>query len=131
MTINKKTGKMQKLSIIRLTFFSLEFVGKIFVASIVSSQIMTEWLIILLKYLPFSQLHVFTTTFHNHISSYSHQHLLLFHNLFVLQFSTIKILLYSHGISFVNVFYSFIPIIILKILKFTSVLFGTNILLDL
>ena len=50
MVINKKASKIRKN-----TVFSLKFIA--FVASIISSNVMTESSIILVEYLPLSQLH--------------------------------------------------------------------------
>ena len=52
--INKKESKIYK-------FYSLKFVGTVFVSSIISSHVATESSIILAKYLPF--LHLLITGF--------------------------------------------------------------------
>ena len=58
------------------------------------------------------------------------RHLSLFHFLFKIHFLSSNLHLQFHEICFVIVFYSFIAVIILKILKFTfSLLFGTHSLL--
>ena len=60
----------------------------------------------------------------------SHQHLLLFHFWFRLHFLLSNLHLQSHDICFVNVFDSFIYVIMLNTLRFkSSVLFGTHTLL--
>ena len=69
--------------------------------------------------------HMFFRFFH------SHQHLPLFHVWFELLFLPSNLHLHLHDICFVNVFDSFIPVIMLKTLRFKSSLsFGTNTLLD-
>ena len=54
----KKVSKIYKLFVIQVTFFSLKFVGMVFVVSIISSHVITESSIILAKYLPFLHLSV-------------------------------------------------------------------------
>ena len=62
---------------------------------------------------------------------HSHKHLLLFHHLFELKNFPSNLHLHSHDISFVKIFDSFIPVIMLNTLRFkSSVLFGTHTLLD-
>ena len=58
MIINKKASKIQKFCLLQVIFFSLKFVGIVFVSSVISSQAITESLIIIAKYFPFLQLHV-------------------------------------------------------------------------
>ena len=62
MVINKKASKTQKFCVLQVIFFSLKFVGIVFISSsynfITSSYLITESSIILAKYFPFSQLHV-------------------------------------------------------------------------
>ena len=83
--------------------------------------------------MPFSQIHVlgFQTYSFTHICSlHSQWYLLLFHHWSDLYFVSSNLNLHSHEIYF-NVFYSFIPVIRLKTLRFKSfVLFGTHALLD-
>ena len=56
--INKNASKISKICVLQVTFFSLKFVGIVFVSSlydfITSSQIIVESSIILAKYFPFS-----------------------------------------------------------------------------
>ena len=62
---------------------------------------------------------------------HSSQHLLLFHHQFKLHFLPSNLRLHLHDICFVNVFGSFIPVIVLNTLRSkSSVLFGTHNLLD-
>ena len=62
---------------------------------------------------------------------HSHWHLLLFHHWFKFHFLSSNLHFHSHDISFINVFDSFILVIMLNILRFKSpVKFGTNNLLD-
>ena len=58
MAINEKANKNYKQLSFTDIFFSLKFVGTIFVSSITSSPIITESLVILAKHLPYSQLYV-------------------------------------------------------------------------
>ena len=102
---------------------------------ITSSHIIAESSIILAKYFTFSKIHVvgFYTYFLLDIWCFlhSHQHLSLFHHWFELHFVPSSLHLHLHHICFVNVFDSFIPVIMLKTLRFkSSVLFGTHALLD-
>ena len=63
--------------------------------------------------------------------THTHWHLLLSQHWFDLHFVSSNLHLHSHEICFVTVFDSFIPVIMLKTLRFkSSVLFGTHILLD-
>ena len=57
MVINKKASKIYKFCVLQVIFFSLEFVGTVFVSSLISSHLITESSIILAEYFPFSQLH--------------------------------------------------------------------------
>ena len=60
-----------------------------------------------------------------------HRHLSLFHYWSELHFLPSNLHLHSHDICFVNVFHSFVPVIMLNTLRFkSSVLFGTHILFD-
>ena len=62
---------------------------------------------------------------------HSHWHLLLFQSWFQLNVLPSNLHLHLHDIFFADIFNSFIPVIILKALKFkSSVLFGTHIILD-
>ena len=58
MVINKKASKIYKFFVSQVTFLSLKFIVTVFVVSIISSHLTTEWSIILPKDLPFLQLHV-------------------------------------------------------------------------
>ena len=66
MVFNKKASKLYKFCVLQVVFFSLQFVGIVFVsssfdlvsASIISSHVITELTVILAKYFPFSQLHI-------------------------------------------------------------------------
>ena len=68
MVTNIKASKIYKFFVLQVTFFLLKFVGMLFagnvfvgailVPSVTSSRIITESSIILLAYLPFSQVHV-------------------------------------------------------------------------
>ena len=115
-----------------LFFFGIVFVGNV---SVISHAI-TESPIILPKYLPLSKAYVigfqiqfFTSTFSQTL--HWHWHLLLFYFWLELYFVPSNLDLHSQNTGFVNVFYSFFLIIILKALKFLSfVLFGADILLD-
>ena len=86
--------------------------------------------IILTKYLPFLQVHVAgyqIQTFSCICFLYLHWHLLLFHFWIELHFLSLHFHLYSYDTCLVNVFDSFIPVIMLHTLKFkSSVLFGTH-----
>ena len=64
--------------------------------------------------------------------SQSHQHLSLYNHLIKVQFFPLYLFhLYLHDICLVNVFDSFIPVIMLNTFRFkSSVLFGIHILLD-
>ena len=123
----------------KLYFFSLKFVGIVFISllysSITSSHIITEPSKILAKYFRFSQIHVlgFQTYSFLHVLCFlhSHRHLLLFHHWFDLYYLSSNLHLHLHEICFVNVFNSFILVIMLKMLRFkASVLFGIPTLLD-
>ena len=134
-------SKMQKFCNLQIILFSLKFVGIAFVsstldlasASVVSSRVIAESSIILAKYFPFLQLYdripniIFCTymmLFYTHIDTD-------FHHWFELRFLTTNLHLHSLDICFVNVFNSFIPVIMLNSLGFKSyVLFGTHTLLD-
>ena len=66
MVINKNASKIQKFCVSHVAFFTLKFIGIVFLsssnelvsASIILSHIITEFSVILTKYLTFSQLHV-------------------------------------------------------------------------
>ena len=61
----------------------------------------------------------------------SHRHLLLFHHSLEFYFVPSNLHLHLHEIYFANVFDSFIPVILLKTLRFkSSVLFEMHALLD-
>ena len=47
-----------KFCVLQVAFFSLKFLGTVFVSPIISSQVIAESSIILANYFPFSQLHV-------------------------------------------------------------------------
>ena len=118
----------------KLYFFSLKFISSSY-ESITSSHVITESSIILAKYFPFSQLHVagFQIYRFSHIWCflYSHWHSLFFYHWSKLHFVPLGLHLHSHEICFINVFNSYIHIIMLKKLRFkSSVLFGIHTLLD-
>ena len=52
MVINKKACKYRSV-----LFYGLQFLN-VFVSSIISSHVTTEWSIVLTRYLPFLQLHI-------------------------------------------------------------------------
>ena len=54
MVINKMQVKYRNFVFHRLLFFTLKFVGTAFVSFIISSHVITESSIILVKYLPLS-----------------------------------------------------------------------------
>ena len=54
----KKTSEIWKFFVLQVTFFSLKFVGNVFVSSIISSHIITVSSVVLPKYLLFLQLQV-------------------------------------------------------------------------
>ena len=60
MVLIKKASKVQKSFVLQIAFFSLKFVGTIFVSStsIISSHRFTESSVMLAKYLPFLQIDV-------------------------------------------------------------------------
>ena len=65
--------------------------------------------------------------FYNHINIYHYTNV----DLNYIKFFPSNLHLHLHNISFVNVFDTFIPVIMLKTLRFkSSVLFGTHTLLD-
>ena len=130
-----------RFTVLQVTFFSLKFVGIVFISSsydfITLSQIIVESSIILSKYFPFLQIHSLQVQLHykyihiHEIFLHSHQHLLLFHHWFKLQSLLSNLHLHLHDISFVNVFDSFTLVIMLNTLSFkSSVLFGIHSLLD-
>ena len=85
--------------------------------------------------LPFSPLHVagFQTYFFWHTWHFLHSygHLSFLHRWSELHFLPSNLHIHSHHICFVNVFNSFIPVIMLSTLRFkSSFLFGTHTLLD-
>ena len=91
--------------------------------------------LILTKYFPYSQEHVlgFQIYYFSHVWCFwhSHRHLSLFSYWFELYFLSSNLYLHLHDIRFVNVFDSFIPVIMLNTLIFkSSVFFGTHTLLD-
>ena len=110
----------------------------VFVASIISSHVISESPIILSKYLPFSQVHVLR--FQIYIFSHTKMFFLIFAltstQFFIplliwIHFLPMNLHLHLNDIYFINVFYSFVLVIILKTLKFTSfVLFEAHVLLD-
>ena len=65
MVIDKKASKIYKFCVLQIIFFSLRFVGIVFVSSsfdlgftsIISSHVITELSIIIAKYFPILQLH--------------------------------------------------------------------------
>ena len=62
MVINKEVIKLNNIFILQVTFFSLKFVGRVFVGTvfvvfITSSRVIHESSIILSTHLTFSQLH--------------------------------------------------------------------------
>ena len=60
MVINIKASQIQKFCVLQVALFSLKFVGMVSFssASIISSRVIIESSMVLVKYLPFSQLHV-------------------------------------------------------------------------
>ena len=63
MVIKEKMSKIQRLFVLQVASFSLEFfgtffVGTIFIISITSSNVITESSVMLAKYLLFLQLHI-------------------------------------------------------------------------
>ena len=139
MVIYKNTSKLWKFCVFQVPFFSLKFVVIVFVSSlhdsITLSHITAEPSRILAKHFQFSQLHVAgfqTQTFsYTRCFLHSHGHLLLFHHWSELHFLPSNLHLHLHDICFVNIFYSFIPVIMLSTLRFKfSVLFGGHTLLD-
>ena len=62
MVINKEASKIYQLWVLKVIFFSLKFVGIVFISSlydfVTSSQIIADSPIILAKYFLFSQIHV-------------------------------------------------------------------------
>ena len=91
-------------------FYRLLFVLKLVSSSYDSiplSQIIAESSIIIVKFIPFSQLHAagFQTIFFTYMSFlHSHQHFSLFHHGPELYFLPSNLHLHSHDICFVNVF---------------------------
>ena len=131
--INKIGSKIQIFCVLVFALFSFKFVETI--SSIILLHIIIESSIILANYFPFSQLHVagFQTQSFSHTWRFlhSHRHLSLFHDWSELQFLPSNLHLHSHDICFVNIFHSFILVIMLNTLRFkSSVLFGTRTLLD-
>ena len=55
MVINKNASKIYKFCVLQVAFLSFKFVGT--VHSIISSHIIAESIIILVKYFPFSEQH--------------------------------------------------------------------------
>ena len=123
--------KIFKFYILQFTFFVnflkylFFFFGIVFVGNVsVISHVITESPI-LLPYLPLSKVYVigfqkqfFTSTFSQTL--HWHWHLLLFYFWLELYFVPSNLDLHSQNTGFVNVFYSFFLIIILKALKFLS-----------
>ena len=119
MVINEKVSKPKKF--VEVLFARTAFVGPVFVVSLISSPIIAESLIILAKCLPFSQYDLFCT---NYVLSNFYIYI---SNLYFLPLNSH---LHSHDMCFVNVFHSFIPVIIIKTCRFKSyILFRTNTLL--
>ena len=106
-----------------------------FISSVISSQVITELPTILAKYCPFLQLHVagfqkyiFCTHdvllhFYTHIRIYCYSNFYFNYILYHIK----KLHLNSHDMCFVNIFDSFLPVTMLKKLRFESyVLFGAH-----
>ena len=126
MAINKKASKIQK-------FFEILSVETVFVVFIIPLHVITESSIILAKYLPFLQLHVGRIP---NITLYTHY---IYTNISIYRCSTFdlhyifyhQIYIYIRMKCFVNVFSSFLPVIMLKTLRFkSSVLFGKHTFLE-
>ena len=104
-------------------------------ASIISSQLMTESSIIFIEYLPFLQLHLagcqiesFSRTLSSFRFLHSHRHYRSStFDLNYIFYHQIHIYMYICDIYFVNVLHSFIPVITMNMLRFkSSVLFGAH-----
>ena len=114
------------------------FVGTFFFCVLILSHKVTELPVIILSYLPFSQIHVagfqmlsFLHTLCFFKFLHPHQHLSLFHFSFELHCLPSNLHSHLHDICFVNIFNSFAPVIMLKTFRFKSpVLSGTHALLD-
>ena len=139
MVINKKGSKTYKVCVLQVIFCFVKICWNSFYFftydSITSSIAITESSIILAKYFSFWQIHVLgfqTYSFSNIWCLWqSHWHLSFFHHWFDLNFFLSSLHLYLHEICFANVFDSFIPVMMLKTLRFKiSVLFEIHSLLD-
>ena len=116
--------------------FYIKFVGIVFLSFIVSSDVITESSIILVRYLPF-----LTTTYRRvpniivftYIWYFFHLlwYLQLLRFLYESHFIPSSLYLHLHDICFVKIFNSFITVIILKVCIFkSSVWFAAHNLLD-
>ena len=137
MRINKKASKTRKVFVLQIAFFFFIKIGcNCFLSSIILLHVITESSVIFAEYLPFLQLHlagfqIYSIShgwcFYTHINIY----LSLLHHWFELNFFPSNLHLHSHDICSVNVFDSFIPVIMLIMLRFrSSALVGTHTLLD-
>ena len=117
------------------TFFFTEYIFWSTFASTISSLVTSESSIILAKYLPFLQLHIAGSQIQSFLHIWCflhlHLHLSLLHLWSELNIPPSNLHLHLNETSFINVFYSFIPVIILNTVIFkSSVLFRTYNLLD-
>lgn len=133
---------MKKRVKIKKFLISVTFVEIVFVASVTLSPVITESPITLIEYLRFSLVQSLGFQIFN-----DNQHHTMFYRMFSLTstfiaiplnftfdlvtFSTINLYLHLHDINFAHIFESFIFVILLNPLKFTSsILFEIHILLD-
>ena len=122
--------------VLQISFFLFNFVVTVFVSfSIISSHVITELSIILAKCLPFLQLHVAGFQYNVfHIRDVFYTRISIYHySAFDLNtiFFPSNLHLHLLDMSYVKVFDSFFPVIILKICTLNlSVLFGTHTLLE-
>ena len=119
-----------------MLFSTLKCIVTVFVSSVVVSHLITESLVVLIKHLPIYQLHVvkfqiyflhscFFFYFYTHIDNY-------YYSTFDFKYTFYhQFYIYIRIICFVNVFGSYLPVTMLKTLRFNfSVLFGTHTLID-